>query len=275
MHFNNHIQWKAKEGLNYLVFNKWHEDPRISHCFTTRQGGVSEEHLSSLNLGFNRGDKHDNVMKNYQIVCNALDVPLESVVLSKQVHETNIVKVESSDVGNGILYSSKWESADGMYTKVPEVTLVTHYADCVPLLFYAPGYSIIGMTHAGWRGTVNKIAKALIDIWVHTENIPIKAIQVGIGPSIGKCCFEVGSEVADEFLNEFGEQSFITYNDTSQKYHIDLWETNKHVLLSSGINEDNIFGAELCTSCNEDIFFSHRKSRGNRGTLGAFMVLRP
>lgn len=274
MHLKNDFKLFNRHDLTYLVCDKWQQDKSLIHCFTTRHGGVSTGPLASLNLGFNRGDEKENVLGNYERVCEALQVDLRSVVLSPQVHETQVVKIEKEDRGNGIFYKSKWASADGMYTTEPHITLVTHYADCVPLLFYAPQYAIIGMTHAGWRGTVHKIAKVLIDKWVKDEHIPMSAIEVAIGPSIGSCCFEVGEQVAHEFMKEFGEQPFISKDKSTSKYHIDLWQCNKYILMQEGIEEKNIYTAGLCTSCHEDLFFSHRKSKGNRGTLGAFMSLR-
>ena len=274
MDLEDHFKLITKHKLSYLIFDKWQGDEELVHCFTTKRGGVSTGYLSSLNLGFNRGDNRDFVIQNYQRVCDVLQVDLKSLVLSRQVHETNVVKVEANDAGNEILYNSKWESADGMYTREPNITLVTHYADCVPLLFYAPGHSIIGMTHAGWRGTAGEIVKVLIDKWINLEHIPKDAIQVVIGPSIGMCCFEVGEEVAHEFTTRFGERSFIHYDHLTSKYHIDLWQCNKYILMKCGIKEENIFTSGICTSCHEDLFFSHRKSNGKRGTHGAFMALR-
>lgn len=264
----------TKNELTYLSFKRWHQDSQLIHCFTTRFGGVSKGELSSLNLGFNRGDTQDNVVQNYKNICEVLQIPFESLVLSKQVHETHIIKVTSEDKGNGVSYTNKWDSMDGMYTTEKELTLVTHYADCVPLFFYAPKYAIIGMAHAGWRGTVNEIAKRFIEIWVNTERIPIESIEVAIGPSIGSCCFETDKEVADIFIEQFGNHSFIAYNEDTKKYHIDLWACNQHVLINAGIKAQNIVTAGLCTSCHEDLFFSHRKSNGKRGTLGAFMALK-
>ncbi|MDF2877947.1 MAG: pgeF [Clostridia bacterium] len=263
----------TKDGLTYLNFKRWQLDSQLIHCFTTRLGGVSTQSLSSLNLGFNRGDTKDNVLQNYQRVCEVLCVPYESLVLSKQVHDTNIIKVTSQDRGNGICYTNKWDSIDGMYTTEKKITLVTHYADCVPLFFYAPKHAMIGMAHAGWRGTVNEIAKKFIEIWVNTEHIPVEAIEVAIGPSIGACCFETDEEVASIFIKQFGNQPFITYKEATKKYHIDLWACNQHVLIDAGVKVQNIVTAGLCTSCHENLFFSHRKSNGKRGTLGAFMAL--
>ena len=270
----NPIKFITKGDLTYLIFSKWENDSHLTHCFTTKSSGVSKGHLASLNLGFNRGDRDENVLQNYRNVCTALEVPFESIVLSKQVHEMNIAKVTAKDKGNGIIRANQWESIDGIYTQEKGITLVTHYADCVPLFFYAPKYGMIGMCHAGWRGTVGKIGENMIKIWHEQEGIPLEAIQVAIGPSIGLCCFQVGKEVADIFLNTFGEASFIQKDEVGQKYHIDLWACNKHVLKSSGILEENIIVSGICTCCHDKIFFSHRKTQGMRGTLGAFMTLK-
>ena len=98
----------TKDDLTYLVFNNWEKDERLIHGFSTRSGGVSQGALKSLNLGFNRGDKGENVLENYKRISKALEVPFESLVLSNQVHETQITKVTAKDKGNGILFSSKW-----------------------------------------------------------------------------------------------------------------------------------------------------------------------
>ena len=269
------IKMITKEDLTYLSFVPWESDERLAHGFSTRFGGVSKGDLTSLNLGFNRGDDEKNVIENYKRISKALEVPFESLVLSKQVHELNITKVGAADKGNGVLVPNQWESMDGLYTNEKGVTLVTHYADCVPLFFYAPEYGMIGMAHAGWRGTVGEIGKRMIEKWVEEEGIPAHKIQVAIGPSIGKCCFEVDGDVADAFKEAFGEEvSFVTWDEEKGKYHIDLWECNKQSLLSAGILASNILVAGVCTCCCHELFFSHRYTKGHRGTLGAFMSLK-
>lgn len=272
----NQVNYKfvTKEELTYLTFTSWEKDERITHGFSTRSGGVSEGELATLNLGFNRGDQKEHVIENYKRMSNAIGVPFESLVLSKQVHETNIAKVGSNDCGNGILTPNKWESMDGLYTNEKGVTLVTHYADCVPLFFYAPKYGMIGMAHAGWRGTVAEIGKKMVEIWTNEEGIPASEIEVGIGPSIGPCHFEVDEDVANAFSMQFPNASFISYDSEKNKYRIDLWECNKQSLLKAGILEEHVMVSSICTCCHDQIFFSHRKTGGKRGTLGAFMSLK-
>lgn len=266
------MKFLKKDDLMYLVVERWEDDPHMVHGFSTRFGGVSSGHCATLNLGFNRGDERENVIENYRRMCHVLEVPLESVVISKQVHETNIIEVGQNDCGNGIITPNKWGSVDGFYTKEKGVTLVTHYADCVPLFFYAPKYDIIGLAHAGWRGTVREIGKKMIQLWSEKEQIPASEIEVAIGPSIGPCHFEVDKEVADAFKEKFEE--CITYDAKIQKYRINLWQCNQKSLLSAGVLEEHIECAHICTCCQDDIFFSHRKTQGKRGTLGAFMCLK-
>lgn len=259
---------------SYITFPLWEKEKQLVHCFTTRYGGVSKGDLSTLNLGVDRGDTKENVLLNYQIVCDFLGVERESIVLSKQVHETNIKKVTTKECGNGLLHPNQWDSVDGIYTDQKGITLVTHYADCVPLFFYHPNHPLIGMAHAGWRGTVQKIGLKMLDLWVQEEKVKLTDIQVVIGPSIGPCCFEVHKDVATVFFDTFGDAPFIMYNPEKDKYTINLWECNKYMLMEKGILEKNIYISGICTCCHSNIFFSHRKTQGQRGTLGAFMALK-
>lgn len=273
MQKSQHVKFVSKDAMCYMLFKPWEGEKELVHCFTTRFGGVSKGSLESLNLGFNRGDVYENVIQNYKNVCDALEVPFESLVLSKQVHETEIIKVTRADVGNGIITPNKWESLDGFYTDEKNLTLVTHYADCVPLFFYAPEYGMIGMAHSGWRGTAQQIGAKMVKLWHEKEGIPLEAIQAAIGPSIGPCCFEVGVEVKDAFEEAFEEADFIKQT-SEEKYHIDLWQCNEEILLKAGLSANNIIRADICTCCHEKLFFSHRKTKGERGTLGAFMCLK-
>lgn len=260
--------------LEYRVFQKWSKDPKLIHGFTTKKGGVSKGEWASLNLGFNRGDTRENVIENYKLVCRALGVAENSLVAANQVHETCIVEVNKSDCGNGIHNQNKWASADGLYTKEKNITLVTYYADCVPLFFYAPKYEMIGLAHAGWRGTVGEIGAKMVKKWHEFHHIPYDEIEVGIGPSIGPCCFEVHDDVAHQFIKKFGKADFVVENKENGKYNINLWQCNVESLVKQGIKRSQITSAKTCTCCHHDIFFSHRYTQGKRGNLGAFMTLK-
>lgn len=258
----------------YLVFRAWEQDCNLIHGFSTKHGGVSTGVLESLNLGFNRGDDPQNVRENYMKLTQSMGIPYDSLVISKQVHETVIEKVTYEERGNGILCDNKWESADGIYTDLSDVALVTHYADCVPLFFYAPSAHFIGLAHAGWRGTVGEIGPHMIKIWVEEEGIDVSEIEVAIGPSIGPCCFEVHEDVAEAFMHKFQDQKQIVQPIAGDKYKVDLWAYNRALLIEAGVNPDKIHVGEVCTCCNHETFYSHRYTQGERGTLSAMMYLR-
>ncbi|MBC7333265.1 MAG: laccase domain-containing protein, partial [Actinobacteria bacterium] len=139
-------------------------------------------------------------------------------------------------------------------------------ADCVPLFFYDPSRKVVGIAHAGWSGTAKRIVKNVIKVMIEQYCCLPENILVGIGPSIGPCCYEVGLEVAKKISPVLIKGS---------KYFVDLWQANKVQLLSSGVAEENIEVAELCTRCNSHIFFSARAANGNRtGRFGAGIMIK-
>ena len=241
----------------------------VKHCFTTRAGGVSENEFSSMNLRFNCDDKEENVMKNFEIICNEIDVNYKDLVLSKQVHEDEVIKVTAEDKGNGIIYPNKFESADGLITSQRGVPLITFYADCVPLMFLDKTDGVIAMSHSGWKGTVKNIAQKTVDVFTDDYNCKKENILAAVGPSIGVCCFEVGDEVADIFSEKFGDAVL----EKHEKWHVNLQKAVYLELKSAGIPEENITMSGICTSCNSDLLFSHRASQGKRGNLAAIMEL--
>ena len=135
----------------------------VRHCFTTRYGGVSEGMFSKLNLSFTRGDVKESVEENYRRIAEAMGVPYEKIVCSDQTHTTNVRVVTQADAGTGIIRPKDYTDVDGLITNVPEITLATFYADCVPLYFVDPVHHAIGLSHSGWRGTVGKIGKVTVE----------------------------------------------------------------------------------------------------------------
>lgn len=165
--------------------------------------------------------------------------------------------------------------ADGLVTNKRGVVLVTFHADCVPLYFVDTKNKAIGMAHAGWRGTADGMAKAMLDKMKEEYGSEPSDIKSAIGPSIGVCCFQVDEPVAEIFRSKFDFAEKFIYNDETaeNKYKIDLWGINKELLMLNGVKEENIEVGGLCTKCNPDIFYSHRVMGENRGTMGAFLYL--
>lgn len=267
---------KKTDDLMYLTIPRFDKFGITNNCFSTRLGGISKGIFSSMNLGFNRGDLDANVRKNFEILCTSIGVNYKDLVFSNQVHNDVIKVVTSRDKGKGISIESDIIGVDGLITNESKVPLVTFFADCVPLYFLDPVKKVIALTHAGWRGTVQKIASKTVNKMISEFNCNVKDILVCIGPSIGPCCFEVGKEVANEFRNIFDEknQDKIINKTSKNKYMIDLWMANKLILLDVGIEIDNITITDICTKCSKDELFSHRGSNGKRGSLAAIMELK-
>ncbi len=280
MKFKNssNAQIDMTSEVPYLSFPVLSQIPFIRHGFSTRLGGVSSGIFSSMNFGTDTSPNQDepgNILENYRRITNSIGVELESLVISRQVHKTNIRIVDEKDCGKGILYPTDYQEIDGLITNRQNITLVTKYADCVPLYFVDPTKKVIGLTHSGWRGTVKKIGKITVEeMKNHFGCNPADIIAV-VGPSICVDCFEIGEEVAEEFKSAFPDnwKNEILFDKENGKSLCDLWAANRTVLNEAGLIPKNIHISGVCTCCNSELLFSHRKTGGKRGSLAAFLAI--
>jgi len=265
---------RNEKDISYYVFENL-DVADINHLFTTRHGGVSEGIYSSMNLSPLGGDSLEAVMQNYQLIAG-LGFPVESMVLSQQSHGCGIRQVTAADRGKGMVHKRDYSNIDGLITDVPEVTLATFYADCVPLYFYDPVQQAIGLSHAGWRGTLGQIGAKTVQAMTDSYDSNPADILAGIGPSICKDCFEVGNEVAQEFLQslDFAIDFIVPCTEKLDKSYIDLQGINRQSLMYAGVPAENIELPGICTKERTDMFYSHRAMGPKRGTLAAFMCLR-
>jgi polyphenol oxidase len=271
---NDNISYCIENGVEFIQFkNLLKYKKELTHCFSTRLGGVSSGECSSLNFGFSKNDTRENVIKNYQRISDALKIDHKNMVLSNQVHDKKIRVVDESDRGKGIIRESDIIGYDGLITNKSKVALVTFYADCVPIFFFDPIKKVIASSHSGWKGTVNEIAKETIAKMKGVYGTCVENVEVAIGPSIGYCCFEVGEEVYNEFINKLSWSEKFLRKTGYGKWHINLQEIIKETLMNLGIDEKQICISEICTKCNNDVFFSHRGDSGKTGSLIAIMQL--
>lgn len=259
----------------YLTFPSFDAVPFVRNAFSTRLGGISKNQFAAMNLGLSCGDERENVLENYRLFCTAAGFDVSTLVSSAQDHHTFIRRVGRENLGTGVFRPKDMASVDGLVTNEPGVTLVTHYADCVPVFLLDPKCRAIGLVHSGWRGTAAKIAAIAVETMRREFGTYPGDLLAGVGPSIGPCCFEVDAPVRDEFakLTELRPREFIR-EDGGGKYHIDLWEANRRILTQAGVPETNVTVAGICTRCNSDWLFSHRATGGKRGSLAAFLSLR-
>lgn len=261
-------------ALKYIEFECFKRfRPELVHCMSTRLGGVSTGECSTLNLGFNRKDSWENVKANFDRICASIGIDTESLVFSNQVHESSLRIVTEADKGKGFSRESDIKGIDGLLTNTHGVTLVTFYADCVPIFFHEPENKVIALVHSGWRSTYRNIAGETVRKMVSGFGCSPEKIIVATGPSIGSCCFEVGDEVCRLFEERYSAAEFYTASGPD-KWKVNLQAIIRSELLLEGLREENIHNSEICTKCWKDLFFSHRGDLGATGSLAAFMQLR-
>ena len=270
---SSNMKLNFKDALAYLTFDKLDEIPYIRHAFSTRLGGVSVGEFNSMNMSFNRGDSVENVTENYRRLCSAIGVKFENLVASAQDHHTFVRRVTSKEKGIGIYKPRDLESVDALITNERDVALVTYFADCTPLLFVDTASRAVGAAHAGWRGTVGKIGAETVKRMGEEFGTNPRNIIAAIGPAINKCCYEVDEPVAEKFraLNLDGDK-FI-FPKENGKYMIDLIETNRQILISAGVPNENIILSDVCTRCSSDLIWSHRATGGKRGGMCAVLQI--
>ena len=272
----SYLQSIAKDDIPIIQFHILNQIPGIIHGFSTKLGGVSEGPFATMNLSFTRGDKKEHVMENFRRISERLGFSLDNLVLSSQTHTTNVLLVTKRDRGEGIMKKT-FQDVDGLITNDENVVLCTSYADCVPLYFVDLKTKAIGLSHSGWRGTANRMGEHTIQAMNKAFGSKPDDIVCAIGPSICQTCYEVDDIVIDEIKNHFPNSQWadIFYETKPGKYQLDLWKANEYILLDSGIKKEHIDTRRICTCCNHDILFSHRKTAGKRGNLCAFLYKSP
>ena len=272
------VEYKISSGLLPMVESPlFQRETGIQHGFSTRKGGVSKEHLTSLNLSFSVEDARENVLENFRRIGERFGKTPEDFVLSKQSHETKVLKVGTKDRGKGITKERDYEGIDALITDEEGLILSCFSADCVPILFYDPIRKAVGACHSGWRGTKGKILRNVVEeMRKHFSSNPAD-ILIAIGPSISKEQYIVSEDLGLSFLEDYpdlGEDASSPMQRISKdKFQLDLWDLNRRIALDSGIREEHISISGYCTMENPELFFSHRYSQGKRGLQGAFICL--
>lgn len=273
------VEYKISTGLLPMVESPlFQRETGLQHGFSTRKGGVSKEHLASLNLSFSVEDAKENVLENFRRIGERFGKTPEDFVLSKQSHETKVLKVGTKDRGKGITKDRDYEGIDALITDEKGIILSCFSADCVPILFYDPIHKAVGACHSGWRGTKGKILQNVVEeMRKHFSSNPAE-ILIAIGPSICKEQYIVSEDLALSFLEDYpdlGEDTASPIQRISKdKFQLDLWDLNRRIALDSGIKEEHISISGYCTMENPELFFSHRYSQGKRGLQGAFICLK-
>jgi YfiH family protein len=248
--------------------------PGVIHGFSTRKGGVSPAPWDSLNLGPSRGDEPARVQENYRRFCDALGVDVQRIVLSRQVHETNVRLVTQTDAGKGLWRERDYDSVDAMICQTPGLSLVVFSADCGILLLYDPVHRAVGACHAGWRGAAAGIAAKTVCAMRDAFGTNPSDLRSAIGAGIGSCCFETDSDVPQAMEQALGVQAAAPYLEKwGEKWHVDLKGINSFWLQRAGVPAAHIDVCPDCTACRPELYWSHRKMGQQRGVQAALISL--
>jgi len=264
------------KDLFLLAFANLSKYNNLLHFVTTRHGGYSQPPYQSFNLAFHVGDNEKNVLKNRVELAHYLNIPLHSFTISNQVHGNNVAIIDRTEKGSGSIdMSTVIKNNDAMLTKHTDICLLIFVADCVPVFLYDYKKQVIGLVHAGWKGTVGFITQKTVNLMKTSFGSSSQDIMCAIGPSIGPCCYQVGTEVISLVENSFPNVKYLIQRATEDgKGYFNLWEANKAQLLNCQIPEENIEIARLCTNCNSDTFFSSRNDNGHTGRFAAGIMIK-
>ncbi len=268
-----------KKGILYRsTLLDEYEKYGVRHGFSTREGGFSTlEHTKSLNLNFNLGDDWDTVLKNFDAFSSAISEELtrDSVITAHQIHSAKVRVVDRHNAGEGIS-KDRGEDCDGFVTADRHTLPVIRVADCTPILLCGLDEKenpVVSSVHAGWRGTVNEIAREAVEQMVKLGAVR-ESISAAIGAHIGLCCFEVGEDFV-QAVAEIRGQDFANRHIKREgftKPHANLTSMNEEILTSAGVTK--IDASPQCTMCSPDsLYYSHRRMKGKRGAMGAGIAI--
>jgi len=278
------INDKTFPTLQYLTSDNMHG---VTTIFSTRNGGFSgqtpeTEHLRSMNLllRFSPDEEdYDNVGKNYEAIMSSQGFDFKSLVTLRQRHTNNVIAVDEyvikSNHNNPFGFNRLPETADALVTNIKDILLSVRTADCVPILLYDSRNEAIGAIHAGWRGTFTQIGTKTVERMTELYGTKPADIKAAIGPAIDVCCYEVDDIFYENFRMQYGKEidNYFTISP-GNKPHCDLKKINKSFLIEAGVLASNIEVSDLCTMCNPELFYSHRRSGNKRGTMASFIGMK-
>lgn len=244
----------------------------VDHAFSTRMGGYSGGTMASLNTAFHTGDDYRLVLGNRRKFLATRGYDPAEVISVIQVHGTGIIPVTGRDTGKGAIPNSAVGEGDALVTSSPGVVITAYAADCLLLFLAAPRVPVIALAHAGWRGTAENMALAVVN-FLRECRADLPEILAAISPGICAGCYQVDEKVAESFRRAGWEDE--PYLKRSKgAYNLDLARINAAQLLQAGIKKENLAENRWCTSCRPDLFYSYRRDKGVTGRMMGFMAIR-
>lgn len=283
--------WSLRQanGLQVLQLEPFEEFSWLVHGFSTRQGGASVLPSGErvLNLSFTEWDQRESVVKNRAEFRHAIGADKCQLICLRQIHSAVTHGFEKAP--------GESRQGDASYTRAHDLLLGIQTADCVPILLVDPKKQAIAAIHAGWRGTLARVAEKTVGEMCRGFGSKPEDLLAALGPAIGGCCYQVGTELVTEFTSQFADaESYFDEMRTGEEpnplqwlnmmppghqpppknVRLDVRKANRSQLLAAGLRESNVYVSDLCTACHTDLFFSYRKEGPSSGRLLAAIGIR-
>lgn len=259
------MQRETHGELVYYTFESLKDSGTLTHAVSTRRGGVSPAPFDTLNLSHTTGDDNSNVAVNLSRLHDALLLDARATVSASQAQANRVAVVGATEQGTIV------RDVDALLTNEPNVPLMLRYADCVPIFLFDPTQRAIGVAHAGWRGTIGKIATNAAHAMFVTFGTRPRDLIACIAPSIGPCCYRIGEDVIARVRAAFDDADELLHARPDGSVHFDLWQANARQLRALGVEQIEIAG--ICTADHTDDFYSWRAEKTKTGRFGAIIAL--
>jgi polyphenol oxidase len=279
---------RSAERCEYLQFEGFRAWPEVAHAVFTRRGGYSAAPYDGLNLSISTGDDLGVVRRNRQVVSDALALPLVSAF---PTHGATVAILDREIAAEARRAGADWPMrlrermraihADAMLTNVPGVALFWAYGDCAPVLLYDARQRVVGLVHAGWRGTAQAITVKAVETMQERFGSQLDDLYAAVGPAIGACCYEVNDAVRQSFAAEPLAQEAAVFvehatpeNTNELSWYLDVGASNERQALLAGLAPDHVEVSGYCTGCESDLFYSNRRGPRHGGRFGVAIGLR-
>lgn len=267
-----HFTEIVKNGITMYSVDIINRTGLAEAYFSTRLGGVSIlSDCASMNLNIFKPLDIENSKINMRLFCQAINFDPSHMVTNREKHTDIVRTVDSSDILADPYDETQYSPADGLITDSRDIWLYGYNSDCSIIMLFDPIEKVISLIHSGWKGSLNGLIQNTVNTMSEQFGCKAQNLIAAVAPSIGPCCFEVDAPVAELFHNF--KDFIIEPADTNGKFHIDLPQITKNILLSLGLLEGNIAVAYGCTMCDSDLYHSYRRCRGNNGVNGIFLKL--
>jgi polyphenol oxidase len=254
---------ETRHEVSFLTCGPLRQPGAILHAFSTRLGGLSEPPYASLNLGLGSGDDRASVLRNRVRFGQAVGFNPDNLLTLRQVHGNRVIVLAKTNDPSLV----RGSPGDGLITNRSHLPLAVITADCFPVVLAAPSLPVVGIIHAGRKGTAARVVPAAIALMCEEFDLSPAAVFAAIGPGIGRCCYEVDDASAEPFLTQFAADAAVYRPSRPRHLYLDLQQAIVLQICAAGVPSTQVWSANLCTACHPQWFYSYRREGPRSGRM--------